>query len=488
MENPFDLRAFLAKIEAAGQLARIPGALLDGEVGALTELNARRGGPALLFSGFEGFPEGFRLLSGAMLNPATLGAALGVEARGGSLGLLRETARLMKRAAARAGDFPVQHLEDGPIFENVLTGAQVDVTRFPVPLWHPGDGGRYIGTGCVNVQADPDTGWVNLGTYRSMVHDRRTVTTYVAPGHHGAAIMRKYWARGEPCPVVLVPGLHPLLFAMGATDAPAGVCEYEWAGAIAGRRAPVVRGRVTGLPIPAWAEVALEGYIRPGDTAPEGPFGEFTGYYAGGRSSQSCIRVEAVHHRDEPILLGSPPGRPPHDYSYFGSMLRSANLMNAMEAAGLPGLRGVWIHEAAASRCFTAVSIEQQYPGHASQAAALAGACRPGALMNKYVVVVDEDIDPTKLDEVVWAISTRSDPARDIDILRECLSSAAEPTLRPEDRAAGRVWTGRALIRAVRPYDMVKGGAFSPVAETPPELLRAVQEKYSALLGPSENT
>lgn len=488
MENPFDLRAFLAKIEAAGQLARIPGALLDGEVGALTELNARRGGPALLFSGFEGFPEGFRLLSGAMLNPATLGAALGVEARGGSLGLLRETARLMKRAAARAGDFPVQHLEDGPIFENVLTGAQVDVTRFPVPLWHPGDGGRYIGTGCVNVQADPDTGWVNLGTYRSMVHDRRTVTTYVAPGHHGAAIMRKYWARGEPCPVVLVPGLHPLLFAMGATDAPAGVCEYEWAGAIAGRRAPVVRGRVTGLPIPAWAEVALEGYIRPGDTAPEGPFGEFTGYYAGGRSSQSCIRVEAVYHRDEPILLGSPPGRPPHDYSYFGSMLRSANLMNAMEAAGLPGLRGVWIHEAAASRCFTAVSIEQQYPGHASQAAALAGACRPGALMNKYVVVVDEDIDPTKLDEVVWAISTRSDPARDIDILRECLSSAAEPTLRPEDRAAGRVWTGRALIRAVRPYDMVKGGAFSPVAETPPELLRAVQEKYSALLGPSENT
>ena len=121
-------------------------------------------------------------------------------------------------------------------------------------------------------------------------------------------------------------------------------------------------------------------------------------------------------------------------------------------------------------------------------AAALAGACQPGALMNKYVVVVDEDIDPTKLDEVVWAISTRSDPARDIDILRECLSSAAEPTLRPEDRAAGRVWTGRALIRAVRPYDMVKGGAFSPVAETPPELLRAVQEKYSALLGPSENT
>ena len=488
MENPFDLRAFLAKIEAAGQLARIPGALLDGEVGALTELNARRGGPALLFSGFEGFPEGFRLLSGAMLNPATLGAALGVEARGGSLGLLRETARLMKRAAARAGDFPVQYLEDGPIFENVLTGAQVDVTRFPVPLWHPGDGGRYIGTGCVNVQADPDTGWVNLGTYRSMVHDRRTVTTYVAPGHHGAAIMRKYWARGEPCPVVLVPGLHPLLFAMGATDAPAGVCEYEWAGAIAGRRVPVVRGRVTGLPIPAWAEVALEGYIRPGDTAPEGPFGEFTGYYAGGRSSQSCIRVEAVYHRDEPILLGSPPGRPPHDYSYFGSMLRSANLLNAMEAAGLPGLRGVWIHEAAASRCFTAVSIEQQYPGHASQAAALAGACQPGALMNKYVVVVDEDIDPTKLDEVVWAISTRSDPARDIDILRECLSSAAEPTLRPEDRAAGRVWTGRALIRAVRPYDMVKGGAFSPVAETPPELLRAVQEKYSALLGPSENT
>lgn len=482
MDDPFDLRELLARLEAAGQLRRVSGAGLDGEVGALTELNARRAGPALLFGGFPGFPGGFRLLSGAMLNPVTFGAALGIDPEGGSLALLRRVAALMKGVAARAADYPVEYVGDAPILENLIEGGDVDLSRFPVPRWHPGDGGRYIGTGCINVHADPDSGWVNLGTYRSMVHDRRTVTTYVAPGHHGGEIMRKYWRRGEPCPVVLVPGLHPLLFAMGATDAPAGVSEYEWAGAIAGRRVPVVRGRVTGLPIPACAEVALEGYISPDDTVPEGPFGEFTGYYAGGRSLQSCIRVEAVYHRDEPILLASPPGRPPHDYSYFGSMLRSANLMNAMEAAGLPGLRGAWIHEAGGSRCFTAVSIEQRYPGHASQAAALAGACQAGALMNKYVVVVDEDIDPTDLSQVIWALSTRSDPARDIDILRECLSSAAEPALRPEDRAAGRVWTGRALIRAVRPYDMLKAGTFSPVAENPPEALDAVRRKFADIL------
>lgn len=482
MENPFDLRAFLAKIDAAGQLRTITGAALDTEVGALTELNGQRQGPALLFGGFEGYPAGYRVLSGAMLNAATFGAALGVDAESDNLAMLRTVSGVMKEVAGRAKDFPVEYVDDGPILENYFEGDDVDVTRFPVPLWHPDDGGRYIGTGCINVHADPDTGWVNLGTYRSMVHDRNTVTTYIAPAHHGTGIIKKYWDRGEPCPVVLVPGGHPLLFAMGATDAPYGVSEYEWAGAIVGRRVPVVRGRITGLPIPAYAEIALEGYIYPDDKVPEGPFGEFTGYYAGGRSMQNCIRVKAIYHRSDPILLASPPGKPPHDYSYFGSMLRSANLTNAIERAGVPGVRGAWIHEAGGSRCFIVTSIEQKYYGHATQAAAVACSCQSGALMTKYSIVVDDDIDPTNLNEVVWAMSTRSDPAEDIDILRQGLSNMVEPTLRPEDKAAGRVYTSRAIIRAVKPFDMVKNGTFAKVAENPPELLDAVRKKYSDIL------
>ena len=248
MENPFDLRAFLTKIDAAGQLRTITGAALDTEVGALTELNGQRQGPALLFGGFEGYPAGYRVLSGAMLNAATFGAALGVDAESDNLAMLRTVSGVMKEVAGRAKDFPVEYVDDGPILENYFEGDDVDVTRFPVPLWHPDDGGRYIGTGCINVHADPDTGWVNLGTYRSMVHDRNTVTTYIAPAHHGTGIIKKYWDHGEHCPVVLVPGGHPLLFAMGATDAPYGVSEYEWAGAIVGKRVPVIRGRITGLP------------------------------------------------------------------------------------------------------------------------------------------------------------------------------------------------------------------------------------------------
>lgn len=145
MENPFDLRAFLAKIDAAGQLRTINGAALDTEVGALTELNGQRQGPALLFGGFEGYPAGYRVLSGAMLNAATFGAALGVDAESDNLAMLRTVSGVMKEVAGRAKDFPVEYVDDGPILENYFESDDVDVTRFPVPLWHPDDGGRYIG-------------------------------------------------------------------------------------------------------------------------------------------------------------------------------------------------------------------------------------------------------------------------------------------------------------------------------------------------------
>lgn len=253
-------------------------------------------------------------------------------------------------------------------------------------------------------------------------------------------------------------------------------------GAIAKKCVPVVKGKITGLPIPADAEIALEGYIYPDDLVPEGPFGEFTGYYAGGRNNHTCIIVKAVYYRNDPIILASPPGKPPHDYSYFGSLMRSANLTNALAKAGIPDVKGAWIHEAGGSRCSIVTSIKQKFYGHATQAAAIASCCQQGSMMSKFSVVVDDDIDPTNLKEVVWAISTRCNPTEDIDILRQAQSNMVEPTLRPEDKKSGMVFSSRAIIRAVRPFDMIKNGTFADIAENPPEILDAVKEKYKDIL------
>lgn len=481
MPNPFDLREFIQRLEEKGQLLRIQGANLEDEVGALTELNGQRQGPVLLFEKFEGYPEGFRVVSGSMLNAVSFGTAIGIDAEKDNLSTLRKVCKIMQEVATTARDYPMEYVESGPIFENVHTGDDVDLGIFPVPKWHPEDGGHYIGTADLNIYQDPDTGWVNVGTYRAMIHDKNTATTYIAPTHHGNIVLKKYWSKGEPCPVVLVVGCHPLLFAMAATDAPEGVNEYEWAGAVVKQSVPVVRGPITGLPIPAYAEIALEGYVYPDDLVPEGPFGEFTGYYAGGRNQHTCIRIKAIYHRNNPIILASPPGKPPHDYSYFGSMLRSANLTNAITQAGIPGVRGAWIHEAGGSRCFIVTSITQKFYGHATHAAAIASSCQQGSMMTKYSVVVDDDIDPTNLNEVIWAMSTRSDPAEDIDVLRQCMTNIVEPTLRPADKSSGKIYKGRAIIRAVKPFDMIKNGTFSAVAENPKELLDRVKKKFPAV-------
>jgi UbiD family decarboxylase len=477
----FDLRNVIESYENAGQLRRIHDSNIETEISALTELNAKRGGPAFLFDSIQGYDPGFRILSGSMLNQVTLGLTIGLKETSDNIKMLSEVSGLLKKAEEQSSDFPVEYVENGTVMENIQLGDDVDLSIFPVPKWHPDDGGAYIGTGCINIHRDPDTGWVNLGTYRSMVHDRNTVTTEILPNHHGNLIANKYWDIGKPCPVVLCIGVHPLLFLMGGTDIPAGINEYEWAGAIVGRSVPVVRGKVTGLPIPADAEIALEGYMERDDLVLEGPFGEFTGYYAGGRTLQHCIRVKAVYYRNEPIMLASPPGKPPHDFSYFTSILRSASLTNTLKRAGIPGVRSAWIHAVGGSRCFIVTSIHQMYGGHATQAAVIASNCPEGAMMSKYSIIVDDDIDPSDLNQVIWAMSMRSDPAVDIDIIRNSVGCVIDPMISDDDKMSNKVFNGLAIIRAVKPFHRIQNGTFSKIAEWSPEILQAIKEKYKDL-------
>lgn len=478
--STYDLRAWLDRARELGQLKEVAGADARTELGTVAKLNARRGGPALLFGQVPGYPDGFRVLTGTMLNPATLGMTLGLDPGLDRRGLSAAALRLIQEAGSRGSEFAPQVVDDGPVMENVVTGDDIDLTIFPAPQWHEDDGGPYIGTGGIQIDKDPDSNWVNAATYRSQLHGKTTVGAAVWMPHHGAVIRQKYWDKGEPAPAVFCFGQHPLLLATGgAFPLPRDQSELDFAGAIAQQRLPVITGPVTGLPIPAHAEIAVEGYIYPDKSQVEGPLGEFTGYFAGDAIDRPYLDVKALYYRNDPIIVGCPPGKPPHDYSYLMSVSRSATLKAAFSRAGIPGVTEVWAPEAGASVFWIVTSIKQQYPGHAQQVATFAATLE----MDKYSIVVDDDIDPTDADEVIWALSTRTDPAADIDIVRQGTTNELDPMIGPEDKRRNRILNNRAVINACIPYERLVDGTFPRAVQEPPGTVAAVQAKWPDLFG-----
>jgi 4-hydroxy-3-polyprenylbenzoate decarboxylase len=362
-----------------------------------------------------------------------------------------------------------------------MTGDDVDVTRFPAPKWHAGDGGRYIGTGSFNVTRDPDEGWINCGTYRVMIHDAKTAGFYISPGKHGRQMRDKYQARGERMPVAVVCGGDPMTFLMASSEVPYGVSEYEVVGGIRGKPVEVINGPVTGLPIPANAEIVLEGYVPPDRLHAEGPFGEWTGHYAGGVRDIPVLDIKAIYHRNDPIVLGVPPmGGGPDEMARYRAVMRSATIKQNVTNAGVPGVQTVWCHEVGGARMLHALSITQRYPGHAVQAAHVAAQCGASAYASKYVVVVDDDVDVTSLDHLLWAMLTRTDPKESIQFITGSWDSSADPALPPERRAAGNMTHSVALINACKPWHW--RDKFPATNAPSPEVTRKAREKFGWLL------
>jgi 4-hydroxy-3-polyprenylbenzoate decarboxylase len=362
----------------------------------------------------------------------------------------------------------------------VIIGADVDIGRFPTPLWHPDDGGRYIGTGGYTVTVDPDSGWMNLGTYRVMVHDGQHAGCYICPGKHGRIHRDKYQARGEPMPVSIVIGGDPMTFLTACTEMPAGVCEYDIVGAMRGEPLEVIRGRITGIPFPADAEIVLEGHIHLDHKKLEGPFGEWTGYFGSGERDEPVMKIEAIYHRNDPIIMACPPQRPPDEMCRYRAVTRSAMLRANIAQAGVPDVTAAWMHEVGNSRLLVAVAIKQRYPGHARQAGHVAATCHVGAFCGRYIVVVDDDIDVSNLEELIWAMITRSDPATSIDIIHNAWSTPLDPRISPEDRAIGNFTSSRAIIDACRPYHW--RDEFPKVNAPTPEQARRARERFGFLL------
>ena len=472
-----NLREFIAEVEKLGALRHDAGADPRHELGGITEVAAGMPDcPALLFDKIKGYPAGFRVFTNATTTPQRAALALGLDP---TLRPLDSLKAWMGRRATLKPHPPVM-VKDATFLENSKRGGDVDLGKLPAPIWHSKDGGPFIGSGSIVVMCDPDSsvsggGWINASIYRVQVHTRNKVTVqFDHQGRHGAIIAKKYWDAGKPCPLAVVNGPDPALFIAGFEYLPAGRSEYDFAGAIKNAPIEVIAGPATGLPLPAQAEIVFEGMLLPPqqETLPEGPFGEFTGYYAAAKRPCPVMEVTAVHHRNDPILLGSPPMKPPR--FHFGLPFRAASIWSQLEMAGVTDVVGVWQH---VSQLMTVVALKQRYAGHAKRAALIAAA---NSYMGRLVVVVDEDVDPSNLNDVMWAIATRCEPAEQIDIVREAWSSALDPRIPPQEKARGVTSHSKAIIEACRPFAWID--QFPPASALSQDEARAIEEKWGAVL------
>jgi 4-hydroxy-3-polyprenylbenzoate decarboxylase len=371
----------------------------------------------------------------------------------------------------------------GAIQENVLSGADIDLNRFPAPIWHPKDGGRYIGTASLNIVRDPDTGIINVGSYRNQIFDASSLGIRVAPPHHGGIIKEKWMKRGEPCPIVVVVGSDPLLFMAACVEGPQlGQSEFAWAGGVKGAPIEVIEGEVTGLPIPANAEIALEGFITTDEFQKEGPYGEWTGYYQDGYEKERVVRIHRVYHRNDPIILGCPQGKPPHEDNRFLAYLRAGMIWDQLEKAGVPGVVDVWSPPEGANRLMTVVAIDSQYAGHGKQAGLIASQCAAGVEVNRLTVVVDAGIDVTSLQDVMWAMLTRSDPDRSLEVISGTKGARLDMAMGPHERE--RKVNSRMIIDATTPFHWKDHpDAGEPIASR--ERTQATKEKWGWLFDPA---
>jgi UbiD family decarboxylase len=451
---PRDLRAWIDAVERIGQLKRIAEPVSrNEEMGAITYLAHQTiGAPALLFENIQESPRGFR----ALWNPIGSSVDRFAVAIGEPTGLgVMELVRRCKTKLAQPIAPVVVEGEGAPVNENHMRDDKVDVRAFPAARHWAGDGGEYIGTCDAIITRDPDGGWLNVGCYRQMVQGQREVGLYLSPGKDARLHIERYWSRNEPCEVVMCWGVDPAMFIAASQTFPKTVSELDYVGGMMGRAVELVKGDVTSLYYPAHAEIVAEGIIPPNSQKLEGPFGEFTGYYGRPEDYAFLVQIKAVHHRDDPILTHAlMADYPANECALLYSVARSARIWNDLDKLGVPGIQGVYAHPAAAGGfAMTVVSVEQRYAGHVPQVLALAAQCPGGAYFSKWIIAVDEDVDPSNINQVVWAMSTRCNPVEDIDILRQTWSTWLDPSQNPPEE---RPYGSKALINACMEHRYLK--------------------------------
>jgi 4-hydroxy-3-polyprenylbenzoate decarboxylase len=253
--------------------------------------------------------------------------------------------------------------------------------------------------------------------------------------------------------------------------------EYEFLGGLLGAPMPIAKAKATGLPMPANAELVLEGFSPPPERVshPEGPFGEWPGYYASGTMDRPVVKIATVYHRDDPIITGEPPLKP-YLNEDIHMYIRAANIWSSMERGGIPDIQGVWFPRQ--GRFIVVVAIRQRYAGHAHQAAHGVLATRDGGRDTRLIIVVDDDIDITNIEEVLWAVASRWDPKRQSEIVN-VPASDLNPTVSGAQKAAGDMTSSCQIIDACRPF--AGKDEFPPVSSVSAEYRQQIMKRWGHL-------
>jgi 4-hydroxy-3-polyprenylbenzoate decarboxylase len=423
-----DLRDFVTQLEARGDLKRV-GAAVDPylEMTEICDRTLRRGGPALLFEN----PTGHTVPVLANLFGTPERVALGMGET--SVEALREVGRLlaylkepdpprgMKDAwralpiVKKVMDMAPKTVRGAPCQEVVIAAEDVDLSHLPIQTCWPGDAGPLI-TWPLVVTKGPNKERINLGIYRQQVIGRnRVIMRWLA--HRGGALDFQDWCAAHPgmrFPVSVALGADPATILAAVTPVPDSLSELAFAGLLRGTRTELVKSVSNDLPVPATAEFVMEGYIEPGDEADEGPFGDHTGYY-NEVERFPVMTIERITHRRDPIYHSTYTGRPPDEPAVLGVALNEVFVPLLQKQ--FPEITDFYLPPEGCSYRMAVVTMKKQYPGHAKRVMMGVWSFLRQFMYTKFVIVTDDDVDARDWKDVVWAMTTRMDPARDTTVI-----------------------------------------------------------------------
>jgi 4-hydroxy-3-polyprenylbenzoate decarboxylase len=321
----------------------------------------RRGCEALLFRKLKGDASGSRILINMLgASKERFALAVGLDPDLSIRDMITATGEILKKR------IPPKLIPRGraSVSEVLLTEGEIDLTRFPVPKFWPGDGGRYIGTGSVMLTRNPETGVLNAGVYRHQLHSSNVIGLSIVPGRHGLRNCEAWWSRGRPAEVVVAYGIDPALFIAATHSFGYDESELDVAGGLIGSPIELTDAEFIDLPIPARAELVIEGLVHKDHLEPEGPLGEWHGFYSSATASKPAIDVKAVHHRKSPILTAAlMANHPSCEIGAYYAIVRSARICDNLEKMGVSGVVGAYAHPGAANAYgLVVISLTQLFP------------------------------------------------------------------------------------------------------------------------------
>ncbi|MEU1600752.1 non-oxidative hydroxyarylic acid decarboxylases subunit C [Streptomyces sp. NPDC005708] len=454
-----DLRSFLAVLEKEGQLLRVTDEVLpEPDLAAAANAACQLGedAPALYFDNVKGFTDARIALNlhGSWRNHAL------------ALGLPKETSTKdqVEEFARRWDAFPIapERREDAPWRENTMEGDDIDLFEvLPLFRLNEGDGGFYLDKAAV-VSRDPEDpdnfDKQNVGVYRMEVVGRNRLAIQPVPVHDLALHLRAAEERGEDLPIAITLGNDPVISIVAGTPMAYDQSEYELAGALRGAPAPIATAPLTGLDVPWGSEVVIEGVIESRVRQYEGPFGEFTGHYSGGRR-MPVVRIDRISYRTAPIFESLYLGKPWTEIDYLLGPNTCVPLLNQLRAEfpEVQAVNAMYTHG-----LLVIISLRQRYGGFAKAVGMRAMTTPHGLGFVSQVILVDEDVDPFNLPQVMWAQSAKVNPREDVVIIPHLSVVPLAPAGEPSGM------TSKMIIDATTPVAPdVRGNFETPVKDVP---------------------